>query len=365
MNALRRVAGYAAAIALLPLAACAQPDAAAGELGAIDQPEVDAAVERAVEFLVTRQREDGSITDGGTPTAMTALAVMAMASVGTQPTDPTDEGRAMSRALDFVLDDANVTDEGYLGRKDNSRMYGHGIITLMLTELLGMGGTPERDRLIHDRCQAGIDLILSAQAVKKSSRYTGGWRYGPQSTDADLSVSVWQVMALRSARNDGLAVPKRAIDEAVDYLRRSYASPVRPSGEPVKAVDGFVYEPGGGQATFPMTAAGLLAMQVCGEYDSPLVTGAADWLLEHPPVWKQRYCCYGMYYYAQGMYQRGGEHERAARRIVADLLLAEQAEDGSWTAGNGSERGHGRVYATSLAVLSLSVKYHYLPIYQK
>ncbi|MGV2337257.1 MAG UNVERIFIED_CONTAM: hypothetical protein LVR18_25255 [Planctomycetaceae bacterium] len=54
-----------------------------------------------------------------------------------------------------------------------------------------------------------------------------------------------------------------------------------------------------------MTAAGLLAMQVCGEYESPLTLGAADWLLSHPPQWKERFCSYGTYYYAQGMYQRG------------------------------------------------------------
>jgi len=114
-----------------------------------------------------------------------------------------------------------------------------------------------------------------------------------------------------------------------------------------------------------MTAAGLLAMQVCGEYESPLVAGAADWLLEHPPKWNERFCSYGTYYYAQGMYQRGGDHAATARQFVQEMLLSNQAKDGSWTAQNGSEKNVGPVYATSMAVLSLSVKYHYLPIYQK
>jgi hypothetical protein len=47
------------------------------------------------------------------------------------------------------------------------------------------------------------------------------------------------------------------------------------------------------------------------------------------------------------------------------MLLPKQAGDGSWTAANGEEKNHGAVYSTSMAVLSLSVKYHYLPIYQK
>jgi len=47
------------------------------------------------------------------------------------------------------------------------------------------------------------------------------------------------------------------------------------------------------------------------------------------------------------------------------MLLEKQSADGSWLAENGSEREQGAVYSTSMSVLSLSVKYHYLPIYQK
>ena len=125
------------------------------------------------------------------------------------------------------------------------------------------------------------------------------------------------------------------------------------------------YEANNDNPTFTMTAAGLLAMQVCGEYESPLVAGAADWLLEHPPKWEERFCFYGTYYYAQGMYQRGGNHSETAQKLVQEMLLPKQAGDGSWTAANGEEKNHGAVYSTSMAVLSLSVKYHYLPIYQK
>lgn len=114
-----------------------------------------------------------------------------------------------------------------------------------------------------------------------------------------------------------------------------------------------------------MTAAGLLAMQVCGEYDSPLVSGSADWLLEHPPKWNERFCSYGTYYYAQGMYQRGGLHADTARRLIQEMMFARQEPNGAWLAENSSERALGHVYATAMAVLSLSVKYHYLPIYQK
>ena len=351
-------------------AAMAQEESAAAEAeqptsAVFEKDEVDLSVDRAIAWLLSKQRDDGAILDSQHDTTMTSLSIMAMASVGIQPGNPTPEGQAMREALEFVLQDDRIDDKGYYGSKDGSRMYGHGIITLMLTEMLGMGTTADEDRLIHERCRGAIDVILSSQKERKPVQARGGWRYNPNAADADLSVSVWQLMALRSAKNDGLDVPASAIADAVEYLKRSYASPLDRNGLPTKKASGFCYEPNQNNPTFTMTAAGLLAMQVCGEYESPLVQGAADWLLEHPPRWNERFCSYGTYYYAQGMYQRGGDHADTARKLVQEMLLEKQAANGSWTAENGSERGHGPVYSTAMAILSLSVKYHYLPIYQK
>lgn len=330
-----------------------------------DKDRTDLAIDKAVSYLISKQRKDGAILDGSNDTTMTALSIMAMASVGVQPGDLSPEGRAMHEAVAFVLSESRQDANGYYGSKDGSKMYGHGIITLMLAEMLGMSSDQKQDEEIHERCQKAIDLILLSQKENKPFQFRGGWRYTPNARDADLSVSVWQLMALRSAKNDGLKVPAAAIEEAVEYLKRSYASPLDRNGMPDNKASGFCYTPDQNNPSFTMTAAGLLAMQVCGEYESPLVIGAADWLLEHPPKWSERFCCYGTYYYAQGMYQRGGKHAETAQQLVQDMLLETQNSDGSWKAGNGSESGHGHVYATSMAILSLSVKYHYLPIYQK
>lgn len=336
------------------------------KINAFEKDETDRAIDKAIDYLVGQQKSNGAIFDRGHDTTMTSLSIMAMASVGIQPVDPSPQGKAMNKALTFVLQADRMNEQGYFGRKDGSRMYGHGITTLMLTEMHGMGSSDEQDELIHDRCQKGIDLILSSQKEKKRDiQYRGGWRYEPNSSDADLSVSVWQLMALRSAKNDGLQVPASAIREAVEYLKRSYALPLDPNGLPDAKPSGFSYEPQQRNPTFTMTAAGLLAMQVCGEYNSPLVKGAAEWLSKKEIKWNERFGSYGIYYYAQGMYQRGGELASNAEKKVADILLKHQNGNGSWTSGNGSESNIGNVYGTSMAVLSLSVKYHYLPIYQK
>ena len=345
-----------------PVAQAQQPEPSVESLYVPDQ--IDRAVQRGIDFLVQTQRADGAIADRGHEVAMTSLAIMAMAAIGTVPTTETKAGRAIQDAIDFVLFPAHQDAQGYFGARDHSRMYGHGITTLMLTEILGMAATPVANERIHDALAKAIRLILAAQAVPKPKKLTGGWRYSPNSRDSDLSVSVWQLMALRSAKNDGLAVPGEAIELAIKYLHNSFTSPIGPDGIPRDPVSGFSYTPGTHHPTFTMTAAGLLAMQVCGQYDSPLVKGATQWLWNNPPKKRERFFHYGIYYYAQAMHQAGGKFGKKADSLVADSLTRSQRKDGSWLP-QGEERNIGTVYATALSLLSLSVRYHYLPIYQR
>ena len=142
---------------------------------AVDQ--LETSVNQAIRFLITKQREDGAIIDRQYDTTMTSLAIMAMASTGITPSQNDQRGICMRRALDFVLRRDRQDEDGYYGNRDGSRMYGHGISTLMLTEMLGMGANAEQDRLIHTRCQKAIDLILSAQKQSKPTQFRGGWRY--------------------------------------------------------------------------------------------------------------------------------------------------------------------------------------------
>lgn len=328
---------------------------------------VDEALGRATLYLLSQQdTTTGSIAiKKRNETAMTALAILALASMGHQPADATPEGKAMKQALGFILRPEGQQADGYLGGKDGSRMYGHGITTLMLAEMLGMGADAEQDELIREKCRKAIQLILRAQKVPKEQHSRGGWRYTPDDTQSDMSVTVWQVMALRAAKNAGFDVPGEAIGDAVNYIKRLY----EPMGERIgdkrdrRALGGFGYQNRGHETS--TTAEGLLALQVCGEYEADETLGAADLLLKTPPRSDERWFFYTTYYYAQGMYQRGGKHADEGKRIVGELLLPLQARDGSWEHGGGDGREAGKIYATSMAMLSLAVKNHYLPIYQR
>jgi len=356
---------FAALLALPRTAASDDAPPAGQEKPAGDK--VDAAIGRAIDFLVSLQDKDGAIHElnvNHNLTAMTSMAIMAMAAVGHQPADDTKQGIAMKKALSYVLRPDRQDIKGYLGARDGSRMYGHGITTLMLSEMLGMGVDAQMDQVIRDRCRLAVDMIKNSQMMQKDPRNKGGWRYAPESTDSDLSVTVWQVMALRSARNAGLDVPKELIDNAVDYIKRCYQSKRGADGKPENLKSACGYEPGR-QPEYAMAAAGLLSLQVCGAYDSPEVKGSADWLKDKKVEYGGEWYFYGTYYFAQGMFQRGGEYATYARKLVEDTLLNKQGPDGSWQGQSGQERGSGKVYATSLAVLSLAVKFHFLPIYQR
>ena len=322
---------------------------------------VNESLKRASAFLINAQDpKTGAITTNGkAETTMTSLAILALSAMGHQPADPSPEGQAMKRALDFVLSPGRQEADGYFGAADKSRMYGHGITTLMLAEMLGMGADERQDGLIREKCRKGLELILRAQRVPKNDAVRGGWRYTPDASDSDMSVTCWQTMALRAAKNAGMDVPKEAIDLAVRYIKNLYYS--GDGKQPGTA--GFGYSSRGRETS--TTAEGLLALQVCGDYDSDEVKNSSDRLLRAGLKLGDRWFYYTAYYYAQGMYQRGDKHAAEGKRVIADLLLPIQNPDGSWQGRGGEENDCGKVYATSLSVLALAVKNHFLPIYQR
>ena len=342
--------------AFSPMRAFSQAPAANGTDARISE-----SLKRAAKYLISAQDpKTGSIIDAtkaGNSVAMTSLGLLALSAMGHQSGDASPEGETMKRALEFVLKAENQEKDGYFGQKDGSRMYGHGIITLMLAEMLGMGSDAKQDALIRERCRKGVELILKAQRVRKSEENAGGWRYDPGATDSDMSITCWQTMALRAAKNAGLDVPKESVDLAARYIKKLYD----PS-EKAQGMGGFGYAGRGKELS--TTAEGLLALQVCGDYESEEVKMAGERLFKTGIKAGDSWFHYTAYYYAQGMYQRGGKYAAEGKKIIANVMLPLQTREGSWE-GPGNEAGHGKIYATSLAVLALSVKNHFLPIYQR
>ena len=310
---------------------------------------VDPAVEGALEYLARVQKEDGSFPESyGDSTGIPALAGMAFLSKGHLPTEG-PYADALNRCIDFVLQ--NQRDNGLFekGNAGSGPMYAHNISTLFLSEASGMVD-PGRQEKIAAALPRALKLILEAQAVDKDERHQGGWRYHPGSSDSDTSCSGWALMALRSAKLNGAAVPDQAIADAVSYLRRHQ--------DPKEGSFGYMDRHDHARS---LTGMGLLCLELCGRHGTGETTRAADYVMKtFRDLPGDQFEFYGNYYNAQGTFQIGGRYWHEYAAWMYDTYLKKQSGDGSW-----NSREAGRIYGTCMMVLAFTVPYRQLPIYQR
>ena len=236
------------------------------------------AIDGSLEWLARQQHQGGN--DAGAwgtgqyrgNVAVTSLGGLALMAAGHQP----GRGRFgvnVTRAVEYVLsqEERNGANAGFLNRAGaafHGPMYGHGFAALFLAEVYGMINEPAlRDRL---RATLGRSIAL----IIRSQNREGGWRYTPNSADADLSVTICQIMALRSARNAGIAVPKSTADKCTKYVEKCQ--------DPNSG--GFRYQAGfGGAPGFARTAAGVVALYSAGIYEGEAVDKGLRYLNQFRP----------------------------------------------------------------------------------
>jgi squalene cyclase len=299
------------------------------------------ATAKALEWLAARQNADGSWSEGRYPhnTAITSFALLAFMSQGYLPSQG-QYGPEVAKGCRYLL--ASARQDGYLIGSRHGNMYCHGMATLALAELWGMSGEEE----IKPVLKKAVDLIVRCQSRE------GGWRYNPDPTGADISVTIMQVMALRAAKNSGLHVPDETLKKAIGYIMRCYNP----------TIGGFSYMPGQ-HPGFARTAAGTCVLQLTGEYKAKEIPKAIEYLKKN--FHSTQYFWYGHYYAAHSMHQVGGKDWEEWYAKIKDLILPRQSADGSWTGHQFDREGVGPAYQTSIAVIILSVPAGYLPIFQR
>jgi Squalene-hopene cyclase C-terminal domain len=323
---------------------------------AYSNAETDAAVRKALDWLKDAQKPDGAWESGGfgKATSVTSLAVLAFLASGQVPGEPGPFREAIERGIAYVVD--NQKPNGLLvSNTSHGPMYCHGISTLMLAEVVGMTTDADLARRTREALARAVDLIIRSQDIKKAEEHAGGWRYQPNSVDSDLSVSGWQVVALRAAKDAGCSVSDEPIQRAVNYVKACA----------VKTGGGFSYQAGRGDANNPRTGVGILSLELCGEHEAPESMAGADYLLAHPPSWSSDYFFYETYYAPSALFQLGERYFPEYYTKLVAILLEHQEGDGSWLAANGNDRTGGRAYCTAMAALALAIEYRYLPIYQR
>jgi len=300
-------------------------------------------IETGLAFLASRQQPDGAFGSGGYSrnVAVAGLAGLAFISGGSTPGRGT-YGREVSRTVRFILN--NTEESGFIvepGATSHGPMYGHGFATLFLAECYGMA----RDREVRSKLVKAVKLIVNTQNRE------GGWRYQPQPSDADVSVTVCQIMALRAARNAGIYVPNETVERCIDYVKQCQ-----------NADGGFRYMLQGGQSQFPRSAAGVVALQSAGVYDTAEVQRGVKYLFDFLPrlgrIHESHYF-YGHYYAMQAMWHAGGHFWSTWYPAVRDEMMALQRPNGSWMDSICQE------YGTAMACLVLQVPNNMLPIFQR
>lgn len=316
-----------------------------------DEPEITPdlidVVDRGLNYLASQQNEDGTFgtnTRYGKNVGITGLCALAFMSDGHLP-GRGEYGDVVANALDFILD--HSTETGLIAAQtSHGPMYGHGFATLFLGEIYGMGGGEEDPRLREA-------LVKAVRLIVNTQNDDGGWRYNPLPEDADVSVTICQIMALRSARNAGIKVPKETIDRAVEYVRRCQ----NPDG-------GFRYMLSPGGSNWPRSAAGVASLYYAGIYEDEAIERGVDYLMVNAfPGFRrsQAHYYYGNYYAAQAMYLAGGDYWAkwwpAARQ---DLIDRQDRRTGGWL-----DHFAGGPYGTSMALIVLQIPKRYLPIFQR
>ncbi|MDA1140311.1 MAG: terpene cyclase/mutase family protein [Planctomycetota bacterium] len=304
--------------------------------------------ERGLAYLAEIQNTDGAIVKGQYPNVCTALSCMALMASGHFP-GRGKFGKNLERGILWLAKQADA--KGYFGN-DGGRMYGHGMCTLALTEAYGMLSSRRDNMTVRDVLEKAVNVIVGSQTP--SGHHQGGWRYNPTPGDSDLSVTAWQVQALRGAQNCQISIPRDTIARAIDYISRCYH----------RGAKGFGYQPGGGR-TDPMRSAGVVLMHTLKEGERDIVKEAGESLLQRSfGSWGGGYYFYQNFYSATAGLMLGEAGENKINIPIEKTLIAHQREDGSWPRAPGGY-GAGEAYYTAFSCLILAARFQYLPIYQE
>ena len=316
-------------------------------------PNTRTAISVGLDYLAQHQngegRAKGAFGNAGysAGVAVTALSGLAFLCSGSTPIS--GKYSANIRACtDFIL--GSVRDSGYISESNSTRkfsnMYGHGYAMLYLSQVYGMS----------KRASLEEKLSRAVQLTCKIQNRLGGWRYQPVMQDADLSITICQIMALRAAHNAGIEVPNEVREKTIKYVERCQ----NPDGS-------FHYTERGGRTTVALTAAGVVSFYSAGIYEGPKIEKALKWLHDHRPgkargqVVSPMNYFYAHYYAVQAMWHaqlQSPHYWNAWYPLIREELLLKRNANGTWP-----DVKVGREFGTAMSCIILQMPYNYVPVF--
>ncbi len=290
--------------------------------------------------------------------AATALALLPFLAAGQTPqTRSSPFAKQIGKGLTWLISqqaaNGSIARHGSGGKEfgEDKPMYTHALATIVLCEAYAMTHDPKYGAA----AAKAVRFIEEAQ-----NESTGGWRYFPR-IDGDTSVLGWQVMALKSAQMAGLGVNSVTLENPRKWL----ASVATGRNQGL-----FRYQPYRAEDR-SMTAVGQLCLQYMGSApDDPQLLEGKHYLMGNLPDTGNRDIYY--WYYATLVLHNYLDADwdkwmRAMRRVLVNTQASDGCGTGSWdpelpTMDAWGNAG-GRLYMTSLSVLTLEVYYRYLPLF--
>ena len=334
------------------------------------------AVVRGLDWLQSVQCPDGSWGTGKSRSMtarqerarLTGLALLAFLAHGETPQSE-KYGRTVRRAIRCLLAWQDKASGRFcpfsktIGPHDDIGVYGHAIATYALAEAYGLTRSP----MLKQPVERGIQAILDGQ------QEGGGWDHRYQHERwSDLSVTGWQVQALRAAQAAGIE-PEQvggALEKSAGFVRGMHEGGGR-----------FFYrkgnkKPSGGLDY--MTGVAVLCLQMAGQGDAPEARAGLAYLRDKECTdwsegWKKTRknrsfnIAYEWYYNTQAIFQRGGARWTAWNNRFAPMLIAAQDPSGAWKPPSESAKKISKdiIYTTDFCILSLEVYYRFLPSFKR
>ena len=313
------------------------------------------AMRRGLDYLKGQQKTSGAV-GGEFPVAVTSLAGLAFLGYGSSYSRG-PFAVEIRKCLDYVIGSADR--DGFLSeKKPESKMHGHGMALLFLTQVFG-DLPADRQREVAGVIQRGI------KCIRRGKSWRGGWTYhwDNKENDDEASVTIGVVQALRAADNIGFRVESSLIEAAIKYVKKSQTSDgsFQYSLNPVRGGQGS-------QTTFALTAAAVSTLNAAGVYESVELRRGFDFMEKElsrvrgkpKSAIQDPFFYYGALYASQAYFQRGGRAWSEWYTEMRSFLLRKQKSDGRWV-----DQAYGDEFGTAVGALILAMPIQYLPIFQR
>lgn len=311
----------------------------------------DLAVAHGLEFLAAGQNSDGSFGATQKP-AVTSVALLAFLSCGHMPNAGRFEasagkyGSTVRNAIDYLL--AQAQPDGSFGKQERS-MFTQAVATLALSMAYGVDQNAGQRKKTATVLALAVKFIAAQQDFKKTDAGSGGWRADANAADSDLSVTCLNLMALRAAQEAAIPAQRSAALRAARFVTRCYNAEAK------------VFSNQPGAAPNPeATAAGAIALRLIDPARSEL---SAIQPTSDSGDDDQESSVNYLGGYLLSLFSLGVDldHEQRIFSPVAARLVKLAQADGGWPESAGNLVA-GRMYCTSLAILTLSAPNRLLPI---